>query len=674
MSAKFGWRSLWILGLLAAAVALAMAAETTKAPAAAPAIQTIEAVLVEKAPVIDGQLDDACWQGPCCAHDFFRTDKEGAVSEATEAYLCYDKEAVYAAFRCHDSQPQKIHAQERRRDGDIWSDDRVSLMLDPDHDAKNFWEFTVTANGTQGDYIPGGSASKIEWRGDWTAAAQQDSQGWTCEVRVPFKILRYPRGTRAFRIAFTRYLARGNEGDAWPNLGTSFKMENSADWTGLRPPALSLPPLFMPYSITDLGDTPGKRFNAGLDVKYRHPQGLTTLAALNPDYSQIEDAVSSIAFSYQEPWLRETRPFFAEGLQAYYPPTPLFYSRHVGDIDAGVKTFGTLGRTDIGLLEAHKSGVTNTAVAAVGYHYNELSTARFYLVDRQGPQDPHNLVAALHLYDARRTGGDTRWYMWHQEQTYTAGPASDGMDFELVTGHDRAPGHWSDQFQFRRTTAGYFAPLGLTREPGVRGGSAIWTRYDQNLGKLEWRYMEFHNAFFLDDRGQVFKNYHILNLEVGWRNGRSAGIRAVTGEREYADASDISLSYGWGSHDLYRRGGVWGLYGNRLGGKYRDVSVGQGFKLGKKLSASLDCEYARLSPPAPGAYSQYQAILGVTHQFTPEKFATLRFIQRRDGANLFASYRQRMRSGADIYLLIGDPNPTRSVIRKRVALKVIMAM
>src|SRR5512143_660540 len=108
------------------------AAARTSAPAA-PIGPPPALVLTPSAapPVIDGKLDDPIW-APAQKFDGFKTFKpdygqDG--SQTTEAYLAYDAENFYFAYRCYDSEPSKVKASISKRDS-AGQDDIVGFILD----------------------------------------------------------------------------------------------------------------------------------------------------------------------------------------------------------------------------------------------------------------------------------------------------------------------------------------------------------------------------------------------------------------------------------------------------------------------------------------------------------------------------------------------------------------
>ena len=128
----------------------------------APVSPTMIAVKVDQPPRIDGRLDDPCWQSATHVVDFWRMENSAPEYERTEAWICYDRENIYVAWYCHDSQPNRIVAQQKKRGGSLQSDDWVGIDLDVDFAKRQTYWFDVSAGGCQVENIPGGSVSKIE--------------------------------------------------------------------------------------------------------------------------------------------------------------------------------------------------------------------------------------------------------------------------------------------------------------------------------------------------------------------------------------------------------------------------------------------------------------------------------------------------------------------------------
>jgi hypothetical protein len=633
----------------------------------------VQAVYVDAAPVIDGKLDDPCWSQAARLEGFFAPNVDQPSPEETIGLICVDSTAIYVGVICRDRTPEDIKGTETRRNGEIWNDDFVELDLDPWHKHQDAYFFDVTAAGTQFEAIPGGSAAKIEWRGDWKAAATRTPEGWTAEMAIPFSILRYPPGQSTFGFALARGFAKERIWTAYPIMeGRSFNWNQAADLVGLHPPVFKPRPLLMPYVTLDLGQSVGSRFDTGLDVQYRMPNGLTTLATINPDFKQIEDVVEPIAFSYTERYLEERRPFFVTGQSGYLPREQLLYTRRIEDFDAGLKLFGTVGNDTIGLLDAVSYGAENSLAGAWKHLFDQDTSSALLLVNHRKVGEPDNFCYGLDASHTWRNpkGGDTLWTVLYESQTQ--GAASGGV-YSLGGGHWRGAGALGYDWMFRRVSKDFDPELGYYYDQNTIGGSfnlSSWQLYEK--GRVDHQFWNVGTDYFpfLDGSGIRLSR---IAPEKGWsfRRGYFVSV-GLTRAREFnQDSSDVHCYFGWNNRDMYRRGGLSLTRGVRAGGDYRYLSLNQGFRPKKNLSLNLGVEQTALEPPSPDATHEYQAVLTASYDLTPEKSISARFIARDAGVSAFLAYRQVVRRGMDAYVLVGDPDPTRTGFTERVALKLI---
>ncbi len=103
-------------------------------------------------PVIDGILDDPVWQKAPHITGFktYHPDFGKEMGEKTVAYYAYDRENLYFAFRCFDSQPEKIKASVTSRDN-IGPDDWICINLDSFNDQQSLYAFYINPLGIQRD-------------------------------------------------------------------------------------------------------------------------------------------------------------------------------------------------------------------------------------------------------------------------------------------------------------------------------------------------------------------------------------------------------------------------------------------------------------------------------------------------------------------------------------------
>jgi hypothetical protein len=624
----------------------------------------IPAVSVATPPVIDGKLDDACWSQATKITYFYVLTADQPVPEETTAFLCVDRTAIYLGVICKDRTPEDIRALETRRNGDLWSDDCIALELDPWNQHRDTYSFLVNARGTQADDVPGGSATKTEWRGDWKGAAVRTPDGYQVEMAIPFSILRYPPGQTTFGVIVNRFLAKEQLWLCWPYTGRPWNNLLSADLVGLQPPVLRSRPILMPYVTLGAGEGT-RRFDAGLDVQYKLPNGLTALGTLNPDYSQIEQVVEPISFSYSERYLPEVRPFFMTGQDVYFPNARSFYSRRIQDFDLGLKVFGTLGKDTYGLLDALTYGSENALVGAWQHQFTPDAYARLLLVDHNEAGAPSNLIYGLTTARTwrRPDGGDNVWSV-----IYPAG------SYELGGGHWSPPGALGWNWRLARIEPDYHPALGYAVDQNTQGGefNLNWSnRYEKsalmyrgwNLGLTYYPYLD----------GGIYSSGLDASYTWEWRNGRLVEICASDGKDHKQASSAVNATLGWNWRSLYHRGHVFALRGTQAGGDYTWLSASQSFRPKKHLSVALSGEYARLAPPSPDAYRAYQTVLTTSYDLTTEKCISIRVIARDGGYNAYAAYRQVVRRGMDAYILVGEPNPSHTGPTNRVVVKLIWA-
>jgi len=166
----------------------------------------------------------------------------------------------------------------------------------------------------------------------------------------------------------------------------------------------------------------------------------------------------------------------------------------------------------------------------------------------------------------------------------------------------------------------------------------VQTRYEK--GRIEARGWGVNTGYFpYLHVGGVLHAYLSPYCSWRWRRGRSLSV-GITRARQYdQDSSDLHVSYGWNTRDMYRMGYLFALDGTRAGGDYHYLAIGQGFHPKRNLSVNPGEEYSHLAPPSPGTYHAYQTVLTASYDLTAERCISARFVARDGGVNVFATYR-----------------------------------
>ena len=155
------------------------------------AIQPVKASL---APVIDGELDDACWQNAPFHSEFYTYNTTMKSSLKTEfAVACTETDIVFA-FRCLDT-PTPEEALIDRTPKGIFKE-CVEIMLDPTGGKDTYFHFAIGRNGRLYDRRceQGGYIGDATWESNYTAKVKLQENSWTCEAAIPYRSLELRNG------------------------------------------------------------------------------------------------------------------------------------------------------------------------------------------------------------------------------------------------------------------------------------------------------------------------------------------------------------------------------------------------------------------------------------------------------------------------------------------------
>ena len=171
-------------------------------------------------PAVDGRLDDPVWrEAPSLAAFMsFIPDFGREPSEKTVAYMAYDDESLYFAFKCYDREPGKVKASVASRDT-IRPDDWICVNLDTFNDQQSLYAFYVNPLGIQTDSRFASGKEDFSVDIVWEGGGRLDPDGYSVELRVPFKSIRYAGKKRVeMSIFFERFIQRRSEHVSYPAL------------------------------------------------------------------------------------------------------------------------------------------------------------------------------------------------------------------------------------------------------------------------------------------------------------------------------------------------------------------------------------------------------------------------------------------------------------------------
>ena len=378
--------------MLVLAVIAALAGATDSTLFKPPESVRIAIPKVSQRPVLDGKLDDRTWAEAAQLTDFVEFEPNDMVRarEKSIAYVAYDSQYLFLAFRAFESRPGQVRATvfPRERGGD--GDDRVTFLLDTFLDKRRAFEFRSNPLGIQTDAIKvEGLDGDISPDFVWYSAGRTDEQGWTVEMMIPWASLRFPH-EEPLSIGFNVARVYGRRGakDSWVarRHGNPCEICQEGTLVGITGidkhktidilPYVSGSQLGTRHFATDsalsggqffatrppLGFDTGKPRGAiGGDVKFTLTSSAILNATLNPDFSQVESDDDQVTVNQRFTLFQsERRPFFLESRDAFEIPRSLdesrtnigdlFYSRSIVDPAAGARLTGKQGRFTFGSL------------------------------------------------------------------------------------------------------------------------------------------------------------------------------------------------------------------------------------------------------------------------------------------------------------------------------------
>ena len=336
--------------------------------------EIVQPIRTETPPVIDGKLDEPFWLNAPTVTGFktFTPDYGLEMEQKTVVYQAYDRENLYFAFRCFDDEPHKIKSSVTRRDN-VRPDDWVCINLDSFNDQQSLYAFYINPAGSQGDtrYANGREDPGIDIV--WYSAGQVDEQGYTIEVQIPFKSIRFAnKEIVEMGVIYERRVSRKSEQGTYPALdpkqaGAFLTQMMPLEFRDVKHYKLFevLPAVTYGRSHAREQDKLKLKSEDGdfsLTAKYGLTSDLILDGTYNPDFSQIESDAGQVDVNLRFAlFFPERRPFFLEGNENFNfsgnasggPLSAIVHTRTIADPVAGVKLSGKLAKKDfIAVIDA----------------------------------------------------------------------------------------------------------------------------------------------------------------------------------------------------------------------------------------------------------------------------------------------------------------------------------
>src|SRR5687768_13826598 len=191
------------------------------------ATKRVAAVRVTEPIAVDGVLDEASWAMAEAAEGFYQQfpDEFGSATERSTVRFLYDNDMLYIGAVLYDGEPNRLIIDSLRRDFSNFQNDSFLLVLDTFLDKRSGYGFGTNAAGAQRDVqvTDNGRRNDANWDGAWLVRSTVTDNGWSTEIAVPFKTLRFPTGdVQEWGLNLQRIIRRKNEYVIWSPVPRQF--------------------------------------------------------------------------------------------------------------------------------------------------------------------------------------------------------------------------------------------------------------------------------------------------------------------------------------------------------------------------------------------------------------------------------------------------------------------
>jgi hypothetical protein len=349
--------------------------------------------------MVDGVHEPGLWAGADSATGFFQmAPRPGeAATEPSVAYFGFDHENIYVSVNLY--QETEVVAKVLNRDELTKGDDAFVLVIDPYNDNRSGYGFWTNPLGTQTDFRinDDGRSIDVNWDTEWLTASSMHSWGWTLEMAIPFKSLRFKPGSTTWGVNFGRSILDNLETVYWSGtLSDDFRISQGGKLTGLEVPDSKgkltiFPYVSLSYENNEFTGVSSKvKPDMGGDVKWQISPNITADGTINPDFATVEADQERINLTRYELNYPEKRLFFQEGNEMYGTRIKTFYSRRIQDIMYGAKLNGKAGKYNFNALnvrtlemDAEDEPPSFFTTARVKRDFLESTTVGFTAVDKR---------------------------------------------------------------------------------------------------------------------------------------------------------------------------------------------------------------------------------------------------------------------------------------------------
>ena len=298
--------------------------------------KAIKAVKISTSVKVDGLLDEPEWGLAPASPDFIQIEpyQGKAPGYATLVKVLYNQKYLYFGITCKDPLGKKaIMATDFMRDFDYTRHDLVNLSIDAFNDKRNAMVFATNAYGVQRDLLSFDDLYyDIDWNGLWAVRTNRTDSGWTAEIAIPWKTLRYPKSndtTQNWGFNVYRNRRYTNEISAlspFPRVFSATHMDYAGVLTNLQPPPPSTNIQVIPYLLTsydrysNFGSSEPPHdasVKVGGDLKWAINSNSVLDLTAHTDFAQADADIQVNNISRFSVFFPEKRQFFLENASLF---------------------------------------------------------------------------------------------------------------------------------------------------------------------------------------------------------------------------------------------------------------------------------------------------------------------------------------------------------------------
>ena len=515
---------------------------------------------IEAEITIDGVLDEPAWAQAARLGGFsqYQPSDSRPAEERTEVLVWYAPDAIYFGIQAYDRDPSSIRATVADRDN-LDREDSITIYLDTFNDRRRAFFFAVNPLGSQQDGVysegqfnagrqhGGGSEDKNpDYR--YESKGRLTPDGYTVEMRIPFKSLRYPGGaSQTWGINIKRTIQRTGYQDTWTDAKriSSF-LAQAGRLEGLHDLHRGVVTEVQPFVTgtnegVRISDTEFARgatdVNGGVNARLGF-SNMSLDATVKPDFSQVESDAGLVTINQRFAlFYPEKRPFFLEGIELFSTPNQLVYTRQIVSPIGGAKVTGKFGPLGIAYLAAVDDTPTGNALFNVTRIRTDLGTnsvAGVTYTDREQGATFNRVLAA----DARIVFAKLYYVLGQMGGSWTGADATSTSSPIWTAEFDRTARHWGFNYKLNGIGGTFVSSAGYVPRNDIVEGHLMnrLSYYGKPGAAVEevttffgptriWRYTDFGHESPIEGHDSV-------NSSVTFRGGWQA---AVSPTRDYVD-------------------------------------------------------------------------------------------------------------------------------------------